>query len=351
MFKNVAGQSIQLVAVDTATGLQKAGDAANMVFYVSKDDGSVTAIASNSGVPTEVDSTNDKGSYLIALSQSETNADKLRFSGKSSTSGVILVPIIVYTTPNRFSSLVIDSAGLADATAVKVGPTGAATAQTARDIGAGVLVGDKTGFSLTQSFPSNFASLAIAAGGIVQADLQTIKTQAVTCSAGVTVSPFVGSTGAAINGTNANTLSGHDPGATLGTGTSTLTQTQVTGGAYALNSSSFSFNTALDFTGTQKTSLNAATPTVTAGTVTDKTGYALTSGERNSVADAILDRADAIETGTTLRQAIRYNSAILCGVITTAGTSTEVFKGIGVVTTRVTITVDASGNRSVVVFA
>ena len=35
-------------------------------------------------------------------------------------------------------------------------------------------------------------------------------------------------------------------------GLSTLTQTQVTGGAYALNSASFSFNTAMDFTTTQK---------------------------------------------------------------------------------------------------
>jgi hypothetical protein len=39
-------------------------------------------------------------------------------------------------------------------------------------------------------------------------------------------------------------------------GTSTLTQTQVTGGAYALNSSSFAFNSAFDFTTTQKTSLD-----------------------------------------------------------------------------------------------
>jgi hypothetical protein len=51
--------------------------------------------------------------------------------------------------------------------------------------------------------------------GNVAADVQTIKTQTVTCSAGVTVSPFVGSTGAAINGTNANTLSSHDPGETI----------------------------------------------------------------------------------------------------------------------------------------
>lgn len=45
--------------------------------------------------------------------------------------------------------LVVDAAGLADANVVKLGPSGAGTAQTARDIGASVLVGDKTGFSLS----------------------------------------------------------------------------------------------------------------------------------------------------------------------------------------------------------
>lgn len=39
----------------------------------------------------------------------------------------------------------------------------------------------------TFTLPTNFSALAITVGGIVQADLQTIKTQAVTCSGGVTI--------------------------------------------------------------------------------------------------------------------------------------------------------------------
>lgn len=50
------------------------------------------------------------------------------------------------TTSGR--TIVTDTAGLVDSNVVKVGPTGSGTAQTARDIGASVLVGDKTGFSL-----------------------------------------------------------------------------------------------------------------------------------------------------------------------------------------------------------
>lgn len=52
--------------------------------------------------------------------------------------------------------------------------------------------------------------------------------------------------------------------------------------------------TAGDFTATMKTSLNAATPTVTAGTVSDKTGYALTS-----VYDAAKTAADATTVAGT----------------------------------------------------
>ncbi len=81
-------------------------------------------------------------------------------------------------------------------------PTGATLASTT-NITAGTLttvttatnvttVNDKTGYSLTQSFPSNFASLSITAGGVAKADLDTIKTQTVTCGAGVTVLASVG---------------------------------------------------------------------------------------------------------------------------------------------------------------
>jgi hypothetical protein len=42
------------------------------------------------------------------------------------------------------------------------------------------------------SFPSNFASMSITAGGIVKSDLDTIKTQTVTCGASVTILASVG---------------------------------------------------------------------------------------------------------------------------------------------------------------
>ena len=99
----------------------------------------------------------------------------------------------------------------------------------------------------TQDIQSRLPA-ALTAGGNMKSDALAIN--AISTSGVTTVSAYIGSTGAAVNGTNVNTLAGHDPGATLGT--STLTQAQVTGGAYALNSASFAFNAALDFTTTQK---------------------------------------------------------------------------------------------------
>ncbi len=63
-------------------------------------------------------------------------------------------------------TLVVDAAGLADATTVKVGPTGAASAQTARDIGASVLLSSGTG--------TGQISLSSGKVSLVTADMTTI---------------------------------------------------------------------------------------------------------------------------------------------------------------------------------
>lgn len=131
MFKNVATK-IALFAFDTTTGAAKTGDAANITAYVAKDYGATTVLADTSA--TEQDATNAKGWYLFDVAQAEANGDALLFTAKSTTANVSVVGQYIFTTPNRFTTLVIDAAGLADANAVKVGPTGAGTAQTAGDI-------------------------------------------------------------------------------------------------------------------------------------------------------------------------------------------------------------------------
>lgn len=75
----------------------------------------------------------------------------------------------------------------------------------------------------------------------------------------------------------------------------------------------------------------------------------LTAGERNSVADALLDRADAIEIGLTLRQAHRLESAAAAGKLSGAATNTVIIRNaVADAKARITATVDADGNRSAI---
>jgi hypothetical protein len=75
----------------------------------------------------------------------------------------------------------------------------------------------------------------------------------------------------------------------------------------------------------------------------------LTAGERTSIADAHLDRADGVETGITPRQLLRAAGAALAGVLSGADGTTITLKAINNAgTTRIVATVDSNGNRSAV---
>jgi hypothetical protein len=260
MFKNVASQKVALFAFDTTTGAPKTGDGANITPYVSKDYGTVTALGT--ATATEMDSTNAKGWYSFVLTQGETNADALLFTAKSTTSNVSIVGTLIFTTPNRFSSMVIDAAGLADANAVKIGPSGSGTAQTARDIGASVLLSTGTGTGQL-----DFTS------GVVKANLAQILGTALTETAGQIAGAFKKFFNIAT------------PASTMDALTLVATATNLTNAP-----------TSGDFTATMKTSIGtavaaSAVASVTAGvTVTtnnDKTGYALTTGERTAIANEV----------------------------------------------------------------
>ncbi len=68
----------------------------------------------------------------------------------------------------------------------------------------------------------------------------------------------------------------------------------------------------------------------------------------NANADALLDRAAGVETGMTLRQAMRLISSVLLGKVSGAATATNTFRDVNDSTDRVVSTVDADGNRSAV---
>lgn len=66
------------------------------------------------------------------------------------------------------------------------------------------------------------------------------------------------------------------------------------------------------------------------------------------VADAVLDRTDAIETGWTLRKALRIILAVLAGKASGLDTATAIFRNVTDTKDRVTATHDGDGNRSAV---
>lgn len=111
MFKNVASQKVEVFCFDYSTGAPKTGDAANLTLYVSKDGGTVTALTDTSA--TELSSTNAPGWYSFDVSQTESNADVLLFSGKSSTANATIVGQRILTRPPLFTTLSIDSTGSA----------------------------------------------------------------------------------------------------------------------------------------------------------------------------------------------------------------------------------------------
>lgn len=137
MLKNVASQKIALFAFTAADGTPKAGDAAQMTFYVNKDWAGLNALGDTSA--SELSSTNAPGWYLCDVTQAETNGDALHFTGKSSTSGVVVVGQLIFTDPPNYTLASIDGSGRLDI--IKV----AGTTQTARDLGTSVLLSSGTG--------------------------------------------------------------------------------------------------------------------------------------------------------------------------------------------------------------
>lgn len=126
------------------------------------------------------------------------------------------------------------------------------------------VVGDKTGYSLTQSFPSNFSSLAITAGGAVTVGTNNDKT-----GYGLTS----GGEDSIVDKVWDEPRSGHAAAGSFGQGVASV-QGNVTG------------------------SVNSVTSAVTVGTNNDKTGYALTSAEEDAIVDKVWNELRSGHTTT-----------------------------------------------------
>ena len=176
---------------------------------------------------------------------------------------------------------------------------------------------------ITATYPTRFSSLAINTAGQV-----TVDTIAGTINANVV--QISGDSTAADNLELDYDGTGYaKANSTIGTCTTLTGHTAQTGDTFAQLPTRFS-----------SLAIN------TAGQV-QASSIVITDAQENSIADALLDRANAIESGITLRTGIRYIAAATAGELSGAATTTATIKAINNSgTTRISCTVDADGNRS-----
>lgn len=312
MQKNVASQKKIYFAFDATTNLPKTGDAANITPYEQIDYGTVTAITDTS--MSEVDSTNAKGYYVCDLTQAETNGNEILFTAKSSTSNIVVIgaPAMVVTVPANSSLQSIDSNGRVDV--IKV----AGTTQTARDIGASVLLSNGTGtgqLKLASGYVAMTWADIAAPTTTVNFSGTTIKTA--TDIAALLPAALVGgrmdaSVGAIASGVDftATMKASTIARVTLVDTVTTYTgNTPQTGDTYALangasgfvalkallpsalvggrmDSSMGAIAVGVDFTATMKTSLNNATPVATLSAAYDAAKTAAQAGDAMTLTSA-----------------------------------------------------------------
>lgn len=130
---------------------------------------------------------------------------------------------------------------------------------------------------------------------------------------------------------------------TGGTITTYTGNTPQTGDAYAVVNSGAHGNAALK---TLIDTVDAVVDSILADTGTD--GVVLSSATQQSIATALLDLSNGVETSYTLRQALRLILSSAAAKLSGAATTSVVIRDIGDTKDRITATVDADGNRTAV---
>lgn len=361
MFKNVASK-FTVFAFDSTTNLPKTGDAANITAYVSIDNGTVTVLGDTSA--TEMDATNAKGYYLFDAAQGETNGDKLMVSAKSATSNIVVVgaPAVIWTRP----------------TTGWLAPT---TAARTLDVSAGGEAG--VDWANVGSPTTSLALTGTTIAVTQKVDVETIKTNPVV-NAGTITFPTTATLASTTNIT-AGTIT------TVGTLTTYTGNTPQTGDSFARIGVAGAGLTNIDLpnqtmdivgniTGNISGSVGSVAGAVgsvtgAVGSVTGNVGGNVTGSvgsvvgltasnldatvssrlasasyttppTANQNADALLDRADAIETGITPRGAMKISTAGNAGKTSGMNTTTGKIRDVGDTKDVVTATLDGNGNRT-----
>lgn len=285
------------------------------------------------------------GHYTIALTTG--NTDTLgRLTVSVNNTAMAMAPFrYTVLTATAFDTLITNGtiAGTTSGRTITVDASGNLTVATNND---------KTGYSLTQSFPSNFASLAITAGGAVTAGTVSDKTgYSLTQSFPANFGSLAITVGGAVTAGTVSDKTGYSLTAGTGLGNQTANITgnisgsvgsvtgnvggNVTGSVGSISGVSFPTNF-----GSMAITVGGA---VTAGTVSDKTGYSLTattglgnqtanitgnlSGSVGSVTSGVTVTTNNDKTGYSLATAPPTAAAIATAVLTTQ--MTESYAAVG----------------------
>lgn len=108
-YKNKANQKIPVYAWDSVNKVPKTGDAGNITARISKDGAAVAQ--TNDVNPTELNSTYNKGVYLFDITQAESNCNMLVLSAISTTTGVVIEPVFIFTEPEVRDSNILQISG------------------------------------------------------------------------------------------------------------------------------------------------------------------------------------------------------------------------------------------------
>lgn len=291
MFKNVASQKAAVFAWDNAAGAAKTGDAANITAQISKDGGATAA--TNDVNPTELDATDAKGIYLFDMTQAETNADLVVISPVSSTSDIVLRPVIIYTQTvmrgtDGANTTIPDAAGVAP-----------------------------TAVEIRQEIDSNSTRL--------DADM-TSRAPAATALTDVTWT-------VAKAGYIDAAISGRSPANEYDTEMARITANVATEAKQDV--------------------IDGIVDAILLDTETDgvvvagasKTGYALSAAGIDEIHD---EEVDNDGTAISLRGAMKLILSILTAISAGGGTTTLTFRDIADTKNRLSVTVDSNGNRTAV---
>lgn len=284
-------------AFDATTNVPKTGDAANITAYVSKDYGTVTVLADTTA--TEMDATNAPGYYLFDAAQGETNADCLLVSGKSTTANIKIIgaPAVIYTRP----------------TTGWLAPTVAARTL---DVSAG---GEAGVDWANVGSPTTAVDLSGTTIAITQrVDVNTIKTQTVTCGAGVTIRADVGAAGAP-GAANGMLIGGSNAATTFaGLTTGALACTTITASGAVAFQSTFAVTTS-----TSLAALSATTVTFSGAVAFQSTFAVTTSTALGALSCTTLTASGAVAFQSTFAVTTSTNLAALsCSTFAASGTVT-----------------------------